>query len=34
MLEHGMKIDPGHMQLLGEVIRNKYEVLGITRFRL
>ncbi|KAL7268353.1 DNA-directed RNA polymerase III subunit C1 (rpo31) [Rhizina undulata] len=34
MREHGMDIDPRHMQLLGDVMTYKGEVLGITRFGL
>ena len=34
MSEHGMDIDPRHMQLLGDVMTYKGEVLGITRFGL
>ena len=34
MREHGMDIDPRHMQLLGDVMTFKGEVLGITRFGL
>jgi DNA-directed RNA polymerase III subunit RPC1 len=34
MKEHGMDIDPRHMQLLGDVMTYKGEVLGITRFGL
>ena len=34
MSEHGMDIDPRHMQLLGDVMTFKGEVLGITRFGL
>ena len=32
--EHGMDIDPRHMQLLGDVMTYKGQVLGITRFGL
>jgi DNA-directed RNA polymerase III subunit RPC1 len=34
MKAHGMDIDPRHMQLLGDVMTYKGEVLGITRFGL
>lgn len=34
MSAHGMDIDPRHMQLLGDVMTYKGEVLGITRFGL
>lgn len=34
MREHGMDVDPRHMQLLGDVMTYKGEVLGITRFGL
>lgn len=34
MREHGMDIDPRHMQLLGDVMTYKGQVLGITRFGL
>jgi len=34
MRDQGLKIDPGKMQLQGDVMRNKCEVLGITRFGL
>lgn len=34
MKSHGMDIDPRHMQLLGDVMTYKGEILGITRFGL
>ncbi|KAK6514336.1 DNA-directed RNA polymerase III subunit [Arthrobotrys conoides] len=34
MREHGMDVDPRHIQLLGDVMTYKGEVLGITRFGL
>ncbi|SCW02286.1 LAFE_0F03092g1_1 [Lachancea fermentati] len=34
MSNHGMSVDPRHVQLLGDVMTYKGEVLGITRFGL
>ncbi|CAI4064204.1 hypothetical protein N7582_002611 [Saccharomyces uvarum] len=34
MSNHGMSVDPRHIQLLGDVMTYKGEVLGITRFGL
>ncbi|KAH3667906.1 hypothetical protein WICMUC_005184 [Wickerhamomyces mucosus] len=34
MSKHGMSVDPRHIQLLGDVMSYKGEVLGITRFGL
>lgn len=34
MTKHGMSVDPRHIQLLGDVMTFKGEVLGITRFGL
>ncbi|ODV91082.1 hypothetical protein CANCADRAFT_57439 [Tortispora caseinolytica NRRL Y-17796] len=34
MSKHGMSVDPRHIQLLGDVMTFKGEVLGITRFGL
>lgn len=34
MSKHGMSVDPRHIQLLGDVMTYKGEVLGITRFGL
>ncbi|CCE88859.1 Piso0_001648 [Millerozyma farinosa CBS 7064] len=34
MTNHGMSVDPRHIQLLGDVMTYKGEVLGITRFGL
>lgn len=34
MSSHGMSVDPRHIQLLGDVMTYKGEVLGITRFGL
>jgi DNA-directed RNA polymerase III subunit RPC1 len=34
MAKHGMSVDPRHIQLLGDVMTFKGEVLGITRFGL
>lgn len=34
MANHGMSVDPRHVQLLGDVMTFKGEVLGITRFGL
>ncbi|CCH41506.1 DNA-directed RNA polymerase III subunit [Wickerhamomyces ciferrii] len=34
MSNHGMSVDPRHIQLLGDVMSYKGEVLGITRFGL
>ncbi|CAK7896024.1 DNA-directed RNA polymerase III subunit RPC1 [[Candida] anglica] len=34
MSSHGMSVDPRHIQLLGDVMSYKGEVLGITRFGL
>lgn len=34
MTKHGMSVDPRHIQLLGDVMTYKGEVLGITRFGL
>ena len=32
MSEHGITVDPGHVMLLADLMTNKGEVLGITRF--
>lgn len=34
MSNHGMSVDPRHVQLLGDVMTYKGEILGITRFGL
>ena len=34
MSNHGMSVDPRHIQLLGDVMTYKGEILGITRFGL
>ncbi|GEQ71199.1 hypothetical protein JCM33374_g4880 [Metschnikowia sp. JCM 33374] len=34
MSKHGMSVDPRHIQLLGDVMTYKGEILGITRFGL